>query len=96
MKIINLKATSDLECSCGAWIDHWKKFSGEMIARCAVISCNKATNIDGAHVMKIGASDRKTYICPLCREHNKSNDTLEIPDSFKLVSANKSETCNKK
>lgn len=50
----------------------------------------------GAHVRKANSTDEKWYIYPLCNAHNKSTGELEVSDTYKLVSANKSETCEKK
>ena len=50
----------------------------------------------GAHVQKGGTStDQKWYIYPLCKAHNQQTGELEVSDSYRLVSANKSETCGK-
>jgi len=49
----------------------------------------------GAHVQKADSSDAKWYIYPLCSAHNQSTAELEVLDAYKLVSANKKETCEK-
>ena len=93
MKITNINGTSDTICSCGSWLKHWANFSGKSVPYfCPVIGC-KNTNLEGAHVQK--ENNLKWYICPLCKEHNQSSETLEIPNDFTLVSANKKETCEK-
>ena len=39
--------------------------------------------------------DTKRYIYPLCTMHNRSSLSLEVSDSYKLVSANTAETCER-
>lgn len=96
MKIRNINGTSDNDCSCGSWIAHWEKFSGQKEPiMCPVATCRK-TGMVGAHVQKGGGStDQKWYIYPLCQAHNKHVGELEVSDAYQLVSANKAETCNK-
>jgi hypothetical protein len=93
MKIRNINGTSDTTCSCGSWLAHWEKFSGQSTKFCQADGClNK--DLLGAHVQKGGGStDQKWYIYPLCGAHNKHSGELEVSSSYKLVSANKSETC---
>lgn len=98
MKLRNIKGTSENDCSCGSWIAHWEKFSGEKApSTCPAIGC-KNTGTEGAHVRKGGGStDQDWYIYPLCRSHNKKTDQeLEVSDAYQLVSANKAKTCDKK
>jgi len=95
MKIRNINGTSDTTCSCGSWLAHWKKFSGQPVTYCPATGCLK-TDLVGAHVQKGGGStDQKWYIFPLCSTHNQHVAELEVSDVHKLVSANKSETCGK-
>ena len=95
MKITNINGTSDTTCVCGSWLRHWEKFSSQSITICPVGICmNK--DLVGAHVQKSDSSDKKWYIYPLCNAHNQSTGTLEVPDNYTLVSANKSETCEKR
>jgi hypothetical protein len=94
VKIKNINGTSQSRCVCGSWLKHWERFSGQTITYCPVIGClNK--DLVGAHVQKAGSSDNKWYICPLCNAHNQSAGELEVSDAYKLVSANKKETCEK-
>ncbi len=94
MRIENINGTSQNACSCGSWLDHWGKFSGESAGYCPVVNCyNK--DLVGAHVQKAGAADRNWYIVPLCNIHNKSSERLLVSNIYKFVPANKSETCEK-
>ena len=95
MKITNINGTSDTMCSCGSWLQHWANFSGRQIPTYCPVSLCMNKDLVGAHVQKVSVYDNKWYICPLCNEHNRSKATLEIPDGFTLVSANKKETCGK-
>jgi hypothetical protein len=94
MKIKNVKGTSESTCKCGSWFKHWEKFSGQTATYCPVTGCYQ-TDLVGAHVQKANSTDTKRYIYPLCNSHNKSADELEVSDHYKLVSANKKETCEK-
>lgn len=94
MKLKNINGTSQNVCSCGSWLKHWEKFSGQAVTFCPVEKClNK--DLVGAHVQKTDSSDSKWYIFPLCNAHNKATEELEVSDSYKLVSANKKETCER-
>jgi hypothetical protein len=96
MKIKNINGTSQTTCACGSWLKHWEKFSGQSTAYCQVSSPNCMNkDLVGAHVQKSDSSDEKWYIYPLCSAHNQSTGVLEVSDSYKLVSANKKETCEK-
>ncbi len=96
MKIRNINGTSDTTCRCGSWLAHWKNFSGQAAPTyCPAANCSNK-DLVGAHVQKGGGStDQKWYIYPLCEDHNKHKGELEVSDSYKLVSANKKETCEK-
>lgn len=94
MTLTNVNGTSQLSCSCGSWLEHWEKFSGTKATYCSVTTCYNKANLVGAHVQKQG--DSKWYICPLCNSHNQSDDDLVVPDGTILVSANKSETCERR
>jgi hypothetical protein len=94
MKIKNINGTSDTTCSCGSWLKHWEKFSRQSVTDCPARLCyNK--DIVGAHVQKADSSDNRWYIYPLCNTHNQYAGELEVSDIYKLVSANKKETCEK-
>lgn len=94
MKIKNINGTSQTTCVCGSWLNHWGNFSGQTVTYCPASGCLN-TDMVGAHVQKANSSDEKWYIYPLCNAHNQSTATLEVSDSYKLVSANKKETCER-
>lgn len=94
----NLNGTSDKNCKCGSWLDHWKTFAKvSSTPKCHVAGCNSSAEV-GAHVIlpKLeNESLRKlNYIAPMCKSHNSQPDTefKSKPDSF-FVSANKALTC---
>lgn len=94
MMIKNILDASDEECTCGSWLRHWKKYSGQNVVYCPVTDCyNK--DLVGAHVQIISEFDDKHYIFPLCKKHSMWEKDLEVSDSYFLVSAVKSETCAK-
>jgi len=90
----NINGTSDTTCACGSWLKHWEKFSGQSVIYCPAGKCMKK-DLVGAHVQKSNSSDDKWYIYPLCSAHNQSTGELEVSDTYKLVIANKKETCEK-
>ena len=94
IRVKNINGTSNTTCKCGSWLKHWKNFSGQITICCIEPSC---TNIKlvGAHVQKANSTDNEWYIIPLCKEHNKNQDELDVLDTYALVSANKKETCEK-
>ena len=95
MKIRNINGTSDTTCSCGSWLAHWEIFSGQSTDFCQADGCTKK-DLVGAHVQKgDGSTDQKWYIYPLCKAHNNHSGELEVSSTYNLVSANKSETCEK-
>ncbi len=94
MKITNINGTSQRACACGSWLKHWEKFSGQKAAYCPATACFKS-DLVGAHVQKANSFDDKWYIYPLCNAHNQRPGTLDVSDSFKLVSADENETCHK-
>lgn len=94
MQVLNINGTSDSTCKCGSWLTHWYKFSGQTVPnRCPVEGCTNRGNPIGAHVQKPG--DTSWYIIPICSLHNaQRSSALEVADATKLVSANKSQTCD--
>lgn len=96
MKVKNLNGTSDNTCKCGSWLKHWEKFSGKSVPTyCCVTSCT-GKDLIGGHVQKDSSTDKSWYIIPICKTCNgKQGEDLIISDTTVLVSANKSETCEK-
>ena len=96
MKVTNINGTSDNTCTCGSWLDHWKKYSGSSVQNyCSEKSCITKPDC-GAHVQKDSTTDTKWYIIPLCGKHNAKATSLEVVDSTIFIPANVSETCGKK
>jgi hypothetical protein len=93
-KVKNINGTSQNNCSCGSWLKHWEKFSNQTTRYCVATTC-LGKDLVGAHVQKTNSNDQNWYIIPLCKSHNASSGEIEISDSYKLVSANKKETCDK-
>jgi hypothetical protein len=96
MKLKNINGTSDTNCSCGSWLSHWKKFSGQTLpVFCPEEKCIQMSEV-GAHVQKANSLDESWYIVPLCKTHNAgTGGSLTISDSVNLVSANVSITCGR-
>lgn len=95
MKLIVDEAI-DSNCSCGTWLDHWHKFSGQTAPlHCPLLMCVEKTEV-GARVHKESGSDKTAYILPLCKQHAaKPGETIVVNDYLPLVSANVAETCAK-
>lgn len=93
MQVKNINGTSERDCKCGSWLEHWKKFSRAALPSwCCEKSCISKPTL-GAHVQKDDPSDRGWYIVPLCDEHNKQRTSLELSEAAILVSANVGHTC---
>jgi hypothetical protein len=95
VNVKNIIGTSDNDCKCGSWLKHWVKFSGKTASYCSAYGCMKKTDLLGAHVQKT-TIDMNWYIIPFCNDHNKIKGELQVSDSTVFVSANKSNTCEKK
>lgn len=93
-KIKNINGTSDNNCKCISWLKHWEKFSGQTTQFCVEKTCT-GKDLVGAHVQRADSSDMSWYILPLCKSHNQSSGVIEVSDSYKFVSANIKETCDK-
>lgn len=92
MKVYNINGTSDNDCKCGSWKNHWINYGGKSWPKyCSEKSCLSAPEV-GAHVQKASGS-ADWYIIPLCKAHNKTSKELEVSDSTTLVSANRGKTC---
>jgi hypothetical protein len=93
MRIRNINGTGQKKCSCGSWLKHWKKFSGQSASFCPVMNCLEM-DLVGAHVQKDDPADKNWYIFPLCGKHNAAKrQSLEVSDAYEFVSANVSKTC---
>ncbi|NTW87610.1 MAG: hypothetical protein HGB26_00450 [Desulfobulbaceae bacterium] len=97
MQVRNINGTSDNNCKCSSWLEHWKIFSGKYVpVYCPVSGCTETPTV-GAHVQKDNALNNNWYIIPLCKTHNgKKGETLTVDDSTTLAPANVSETCGAK
>lgn len=90
-RVKNLKGTSDKDCNCESWFEHWEKSSGSKAKQCSVISCSHEAEV-GAHVIRCDSSDESHYIVPMCHGHNQIEDEC-LTVNKQLVSANVQETC---
>jgi hypothetical protein len=93
---LNIAAPSGTTCSCGSWLNHWNKFSGQSAPiLCPVLMCVDKTEV-GAHVQKDGNADLASYILPLCKNHSaQAGQSITVNDYLPLVSTNVDETCAK-
>lgn len=92
MKARNINGTSDNDCRCGSWLQHWKNYGGNSSSPiCSEANCRSFAEV-GAHVQK--EYDQKWWIIPLCKAHNNLyGRTIDVKPGTVFVSANKSETC---
>src|SRR5580700_239706 len=90
--VIIVDSTSATNCKCGSWLNHWMKFSGQIITYCPEISC-MATDLVGAHVQNLNSEDQSHYVIPLCKKHSQSDAALVIMGSTILVPSNGMLTC---
>jgi hypothetical protein len=94
VRIKSMTVTTESPCTCGSWIEHWKKYSGQTLACCVEVSCT-GKDLVGAHVQKADTMDSDWYIIPLCQAHSKMQGEIEVSDNYKLVSADTLETCER-
>jgi len=92
MRVININGTSQNQCLCGSWLQHWRNFSGQTATVCRALNCSR-TDLIGAHVQKNVSYDSGWYIVPFCNYHNHFSGSVELVAGTQLVSANKSLTC---
>jgi hypothetical protein len=92
MKIRNVSKRTENPCSCGTWLKHWEKFSGQRTSFCQAFGClNK--DVEGAHVQKADDDDANWYVFPLCAKHSQIIGDLVVANAFKLVPADPGQTC---
>lgn len=97
VKVKNINGTSDATCRCGSWLEHWKKFSGQVLPTCCPeVKCAHKPEV-GAHVQKDSQVDASWYIVPLCKAHNAQiGKSLTLIDTVNLVSVDVASTCGAK
>jgi hypothetical protein len=93
VRVININGASNSTCRCGSWLDHWKRFGGQLPTYCPEEECYQKPEV-GAHVQKDGSADKSWYILPLCNAHSgKKGEAITVSDHVRLVPANTRETC---
>lgn len=89
----NKEGTGIRSCNCGSWKQHWINYSGEpWPSECSVKGCTNTATL-GAHIINSNVSGEK--IVPACDSCNKLSGEFSLKGGITLVSANKSETCDK-
>lgn len=84
-----------MTCVCGSWLGHWERFSGQTAVYCGEVSCY-SRDLVGAHVQRAEVPDATWYIYPLCKKHNMHKGELEVAAAFRLVPANRKDTCERR
>jgi hypothetical protein len=89
----NKNGTSERDCKCGSWKQHWINNSGEEWPKiCSVKGCSNTASL-GAHV--INASEKGEWIVPTCESCNsKRNVEFDLKGGMTIVPANISKTCD--
>lgn len=89
----NKKGTSGRSCNCGSWKQHWINNSGKSWpSKCSIDGCNNSATL-GAHIINSSVSGEK--IVPACDSCNKLEGEFDLKGGVTVVSANKSESCEK-
>jgi hypothetical protein len=98
IKNINGNAANKTVCKCGSWLEHWENYGGGRAPAFCIVSspnCLERAELVGAHVQKV--NDSTWYIAPLCAKHAAVKNTeLTIDDTWPLITANVTKTCNLK
>lgn len=66
-----------------SWLDYWETQTGRKASRCSAIDCKcsrENCTLVGAHVIKVGSSDRRYYIVPLCSGCNHRTDSFWVDE----------------
>ena len=93
MKHLDNKGGSNLSCLCPNWLKHYKNNKkGRMPSFCADTKCSTSPNT-GAHVVKVGSSDRKWYIIPTCNGHNFGKKNIFASRDREIVHISKQSGC---
>lgn len=89
----NKGGTGERKCKCGSWKKHWINNSNKSWPnKCSVDGCDESA-IYGLHVINKNVTGEK--IIPGCDSCNKKKGEFDLKGSVTLVSANKSNTCDK-
>lgn len=88
----NKNGTSDRECKCGSWKQHWINCCkpDTWPSSCSVEGCLNSPVL-GGHVINHHVEGEK--IAPLCDSCNKRIDHFDLKPNRKYPSANKADTC---
>jgi len=61
-----------------SWLDYWEQETGSKATECHACDCNNKQDLVGAHVIKVGSSDKCRYIVPLCKKCNSRKDEFYV------------------
>jgi hypothetical protein len=77
-RVKNRHGIGHLRCrTCPSWLRHWENGTNQIALMCGAYGCR---NVDlvGAHVIKVGAVDRASYIVPICTRCNTWTGELDV------------------
>lgn len=96
MQVRNINGTTNNSCKCSSWLNHWLRFSGQVLpSTCSEIYCSEKPEV-GAHVQIAGSTDASWYVVPLCQRHNMMLfGSIELKTNMRLAPANVNLTCGK-
>lgn len=72
-----------LPFGCFSWLDYWEQQTGRHATRCSAADCRCSRancTLVGAHVIKVGSTDRHYYIVPLCSGCNRRTDSFWVDE----------------
>ncbi|MBD2814230.1 hypothetical protein ID850_05490 [Xenorhabdus sp. Flor] len=91
----NEEGTSELECPCGSWTAHWKRFSKEdWPQQCAVYECNGSPEV-GAHIINDDGDRLIVPMCNSCNGKGAGDFRFSLKDMRNPVSSEASDLCGK-
>lgn len=77
-RVKNRKGSGDEKCTtCESWLRHWENGTGDKKSICGTSGCS-GSPVLGGHVVKVGGSDSKSYITPICSECNSKTGEFDV------------------
>lgn len=86
----NLKRTTGRACTCGSWLEHWRRETRSRRRVCGVLGCSNPVDV-GAHVLVMdNRSSWEHRIVPMCNgcNHHLNDDDMWLKSDVVAVSAN--------
>ncbi len=85
----NKVGTTERDCSCGSWMNHWVKMTGKAWPMtCSVEGCDEKATL-GAHVYHANVEGER--IVPMCAGCNKKGEKFNLKGGTSVPSARRDE-----